>query len=215
MWKHSSTGYYQVNKAYNLLHKSYMENNSNLERHLDIHNDVWTVLWKVKLPLKVLTFVWKLLHDCLPVKLMLANRGIPVVDVCPMCNGESESPSHLFLYCDLARAVWHGSELSIKTTELNQVLVKPWLARCILMNRKLDLKNLKILQTMFTTLWTIWNHRNQVVHEGKCPNPIEIILTSQNLLCRYQMALTLIKFQALNPAATTLRERMATYQDRQ
>ncbi|KAK9988712.1 hypothetical protein SO802_028951 [Lithocarpus litseifolius] len=74
------------------------------------------------------TFVWKLLHDCLPVKLMLANRGIPVVDVCPMCNSESESPSHLFLYCDLARAVWHGSELSIKTTELNQVLVKQWLA---------------------------------------------------------------------------------------
>lgn len=73
-----------------------MENNPNLVRHLDIHNDIWTVLWKVKLPLKVLTFVWKRLHDCLPVKLKLANRGIS--------NGESESPSHLFLNCDLARA---------------------------------------------------------------------------------------------------------------
>lgn len=60
MWKHSSSGDYQVNKAYNLLHESYMENNPNLLRHLDIHNDVWTLLWKVKLPLKVLTFVWKL-----------------------------------------------------------------------------------------------------------------------------------------------------------
>lgn len=81
-----------------------MENNPNLERHLDIHNDIWTVLWKVKLPLKVLTFVWKRLHDCLPVKLKLANRGTQVVDVCHICNGESESPSHLFLNCDLARA---------------------------------------------------------------------------------------------------------------
>ena len=81
-----------------------MENNPNLVRHLDIHNDIWTVLWKVKLPLKVLSFVWKRLHDCLPVKLKLANRGTQVVDVCHICNGESESPSHLFLNCDLARA---------------------------------------------------------------------------------------------------------------
>jgi len=43
--------------------------------------------------------------------------------------------------------VWHGSKLSIKTTELNQVVVKQWLARCILMNRKLDPENMKILQS--------------------------------------------------------------------
>nr|POF20815.1 hypothetical protein CFP56_14329 [Quercus suber] len=67
------------------------------------------------------------------------------------------------------------------------------------MNRKLDLKNLKILQTMLTTLWTIWNHRNQVVHEGKCPNSIEIILTSQNLLCRYQNAFNSDQVSSVEP----------------
>ena len=42
------------------------------------------------------------------------------------------------------------------------------------------------LQAIFTTLWTIWNQRNTLVHEGKQPNPTEVILTAQNLSCRYQ-----------------------------
>ena len=41
------------------------------------------------------------------------------------------------------------------------------------------------LQSSFTTLWTMWNHRNRVVHEGIQPNPIEVILIAQNLSCRY------------------------------
>ena len=46
------------------------------------------------------------------------------------------------------------------------------------------------LQAIFTTLWTIWNHRNLVVHEGKLPNPMEVILTAQNLSCRYRDTFT-------------------------
>lgn len=46
------------------------------------------------------------------------------------------------------------------------------------------------LQAIFTTLWTIWNHRNLVVHEGKLPNPMEVILTAQSLSCRYQDTFT-------------------------
>ena len=42
------------------------------------------------------------------------------------------------------------------------------------------------LQSIFTTLWTIWLHRNTVVHEGKQPNPMEVILTAQTLFCRYK-----------------------------
>uniref|UniRef100_A0A7N2LBF5 Reverse transcriptase zinc-binding domain-containing protein n=1 Tax=Quercus lobata TaxID=97700 RepID=A0A7N2LBF5_QUELO len=33
------------------------------------------LIWKVKLPLKILTFIWKLLHDSLPVFDVLNNRG--------------------------------------------------------------------------------------------------------------------------------------------
>ena len=49
---------------------------------------------------------------------------------------------------------------------------------------------MQYLQSIFTTLWTLWNHRNRVVHEGIQPNPIEVILTAQNFSCRYQNIFT-------------------------
>lgn len=42
------------------------------------------------------------------------------------------------------------------------------------------------MQAIITTLWTIWNHRNIVVHEGKDPNPMEVVLTAQSLSCKYK-----------------------------
>ena len=47
---------------------------------------------------------------------------------------------------------------------------------------------LEYMQNIFTTLWTFWFHRNMVVHEGKQPNPMGVILTAQTLSCRYKEA---------------------------
>ena len=49
------------------------------------------------------------------------------------------------------------------------------------------------IHTIFTYLWTIWNHRNLVTHEGKTPKPIEVILTAQSLSCRFQEAYIMTK----------------------
>lgn len=44
------------------------------------------------------------------------------------------------------------------------------------------------LQAHFTSLWSIWNHKNMVLHQGQIPNLVEVILISQSLTCRYQEA---------------------------
>lgn len=44
------------------------------------------------------------------------------------------------------------------------------------------------LQTLFTILWSNWNHKNMVLHQGQIPNPVEVILISQSLTSRYQKA---------------------------
>lgn len=59
LWKHSNSGNYSVAKAYSLIQHS-----SNAD-HIndDIPRSVWKSLWKVKLPLKIITFVWKVMND--------------------------------------------------------------------------------------------------------------------------------------------------------
>ena len=70
--------------------------------------------------MKILTLAWKLLHDCLPVNSNLGSRGIPAIVTYPLCSEDSETSSHLFLYCPLVRAVWPGFVLPIRTTEETQ-----------------------------------------------------------------------------------------------
>lgn len=65
----------------------------------------WKVIWKVKLPMKIITFIWKLLHESLPVLTNLNRRGIQTSNRCLMCEEDEETMPHLFLQCLFARAV--------------------------------------------------------------------------------------------------------------
>ena len=63
-----------------------------------------------------------------------------------------------------------------------------WLSSSTLHNVNRDNDRMFFLQSLFTILWAIWNHRNKVLHQGKSPNPMEVMLTTQSLACRYREA---------------------------
>lgn len=90
------------------------------------------------------------------------------------------------MHCPVARAIWHGSNLEIRTSELHHSSVKQWVEACILQNEPGEDNRMCFLQSIFTILWSIWNHRNMVLHQEKLPNPMEIVLTSQSLICKYR-----------------------------
>ena len=154
-------------------------------RPLVIPDAVWNTLWKVRLPLKICNLVWKVIHDSLPTFQTLKGRGIPIAALCPFCDCDEESSSHLFLHCHFARACWYGSALALHTSSLGPITVQQWIINSISRHQRLDESDLESLQRTFITLWAIWNHRNRVIHEGVTPDPMNVILTSQNLFCRY------------------------------
>ena len=108
--------------------------------------------------------------------------------ICLMCDSEVESASHLFLHCTFARAIWCGSTLEIRTIELNTYSVKQWIWNYINTNSITESAKMDLLQAVFTTLWLIWNHRNVVLHKGKVPMPLEVVLMFQSLICRCREA---------------------------
>ena len=105
------TGEYQVKKAYDLLHKLQTQDN-NTHHNVGIHASLWKILWKLKLPHKILTFTWKILHHALPVRLELHRRGIHYKAICGLCSNEDETMNHLLLLYNYARAIWLGMGLN-------------------------------------------------------------------------------------------------------
>jgi len=70
---------------------------------------VFRQIWKAGAPSKVRAFVWKALLGWIPTRVNLGIRNcLPpgVGSNCVNCTDFSESTSHLFLHCDLARNVW-------------------------------------------------------------------------------------------------------------
>ena len=120
-----------------------------------------------------------------------------------MCDEEEETTIHLFLNYPYARAIWHGSILGLRTSELQCNSVEQWLSQCIISSRALEHNRMNYLLALFTTLWSIWNHR-MVLHQGQIPNPVEVIIISQSLTCRYQEAFNQSQVQEIksNPKQT-------------
>ncbi len=98
IWPCSPTGEYQVKRAYTLLHQSQKYHSSTTRPATNFSSKIWTTLWKSKLPNKLRTFTWKILHRALPVKTKLNNKGIHCDPACILCNAQEESLNHIFLY---------------------------------------------------------------------------------------------------------------------
>ena len=92
-------------------------------------------------------------------------------------NYEEESASHLFLLCPFARACWHGSSLAVHISDFCDISVQQWLINLINALNWNEEGSFEYMQSIFTTLWTIWLYRNTAM---------AVILTAQTLSCRYK-----------------------------
>ena len=185
LWKFSNedNGNYGVKRAYEILIQDSLSSGN-------IHGDqnVWNLIWGVKVPLKINTCVWKLIQDRLPTLSNLNNRGISTQTTCPLCNSDVESSTHLFLLCPFTRACWHGSTLAVHATDFMNLSVQHWLSIILMKFKSRELSSMAYVQAIFTTLWHIWLHRNRVLYDGLQPNPMSVILISQSMACRYKEA---------------------------
>jgi len=74
--------------------------------HPEEERRVFCQIWKFEAPSKVVAFFWELLLDRTLNRLNLAIRNIlPLGEciICVCCERESETSTHLFLHCDMAK----------------------------------------------------------------------------------------------------------------
>jgi hypothetical protein len=138
----------------------------------------------LKLPNKLTTFTWKLIHKALPIKAELIRREIHCDVACSLCNTQDETFNHLFLHCPFSRAVLLGVGINTGPPMEVDTNVETWISKLLESYGEAQ-STLKILHMVITTTWGIWPHRNQVLFECKQPNPTEVLLTVQSLVHRY------------------------------
>ncbi|KAL5769017.1 hypothetical protein ACOSP7_015576 [Xanthoceras sorbifolium] len=59
----------------------------------------WKFIWALKIPLKLQTFLWNLLHKKILTNSQRVRRRMTSDDLCPRCGSETEDLDHLFRSC--------------------------------------------------------------------------------------------------------------------
>ena len=67
---------------------------------------LWKSIWSLCAPPKVKLFVWKLIHNGVPVRQKLKSCFVNVDDKCPRCNDAVESIQHCFISCQHSLQSW-------------------------------------------------------------------------------------------------------------
>ena len=72
---------------------------------LSLAESWWKFLWRLNLPLKVKLFMWKACHNWIPTHVNLANHGVQLNTVCPLCLKSNETSLHALWFCDTLRCI--------------------------------------------------------------------------------------------------------------
>lgn len=152
----SSNGSFSAKHAYQHL----AQEGSN--QRAEIHS-VWKVVWKKGWVLpRLRVFLWRLLHNALPLGHILASRGIRIDSMCATCGCAEEDSVHFMFLCDFARSCWFSSSIPLRS----HVMIEPLTQTLSILGQELSEEQ----WTDFASIaWAIWRCRNEKVYEGKQP----------------------------------------------
>ncbi|XP_019196376.1 PREDICTED: uncharacterized protein LOC109190367 [Ipomoea nil] len=154
-WYKDPRGEYSVKNAYRQIVGNF-ENNSGAF-------DKWITLWKLKVPPKWKTFLWRALCDILPITNNLIIKRVEIDPTCPMCDTSHEHVMHTLTSCDYSRIVWNISGLPV--TNIIAATFPEWI-----MGAMANLTE-EQFATMVGVLYHLWNAQNEAVWKRALPRP--------------------------------------------
>lgn len=110
-WPYTSNGDFSVKSAYHAIRNEARNQHACPSSSMGIPKELWKLVWNAKVPQKIKLFLWKAIHNILPVQENIYRKRISRTKECPLCMKEPETVEHVFFRCDWTRPVWFGLHL--------------------------------------------------------------------------------------------------------
>ena len=165
IWRDSPIGMLTVKSAYFYARMVLGKENQLMSQR----KPLWRLFWTAKTIPKVKYFVWRLLHEIIPIGSLLLKRGLDVDNYCTVCGQPGDTLRHVFLDCNLSKAVW-----SLCAPEVITAWERFWeeIEMWSQLLKWLHEKNL--VETWMLVVWLLWDNRNHCFHRLSCRIPAEI-----------------------------------------
>ena len=155
----SPSGNFSVKSAY------WLHSGSSIIERVD---GIWAKMWKLNIHERMKMTLQRIAANILPIRDKLHRFNSQVSQLCPLCESEVESPMHIFILYDFARALWFTSNQRIRanqlgfssTTQLIDFLISPPM---IEIQSQQERSSFLLYGTL--VLEAIWKIRNSVVFE--------------------------------------------------
>uniref|UniRef100_A0A803NW84 RNase H type-1 domain-containing protein n=1 Tax=Cannabis sativa TaxID=3483 RepID=A0A803NW84_CANSA len=173
-WSKETSGIYSIRSAYKLLEFV----NGNWPSTGGMNH--WKQIWNLNVPAKVQHLLWRVIPGCLPTKLQLSIKHVPVDLTCPMCNLEPETVSHVLFRYNFARSCWNLA--SADTAGADDIEFSSWFCDLLLHCRK------AVVEEAAMIIWQSWTAQNDLLWNNKSTTASEVIRSAKTNLDNWQNA---------------------------
>ena len=128
VWKFSQNGEFSTASAYDLARLE--------DTNPHPFSGYW--LWKFDTIQKIKHFIWLCYHNSIPVRQVIATRGISCNTTCPLCQSQEESIVHSLRHCPFALKFWKQLGTPQSLTNFLQLSLLNWIKQnCLCSNQVL------------------------------------------------------------------------------
>ncbi|XP_019155104.1 PREDICTED: uncharacterized protein LOC109151968 [Ipomoea nil] len=140
----------------------------------------WAALWKLKVPPKWKTFLWRAVSGILPTTTNLLVKRVDIDPSCPMCTVFHEDTMHTFLECTYVIHVWNESHLPISCVTGD--CFAQWLQNAMTFLTE------DVLIKVIAVLYQIWGARHTAVWEAYLYAPRHTWTVANNAVAAWHAA---------------------------
>uniref|UniRef100_A0A7N2LT45 Reverse transcriptase zinc-binding domain-containing protein n=1 Tax=Quercus lobata TaxID=97700 RepID=A0A7N2LT45_QUELO len=141
---------------------------------------VWRKIWRLNVPPKVRTLLWRACSNILPTRENLQRRKVQIDPKCEICLQHPETTCHVLWECPFARDIWSVAGRRIQKSPTG---TSDFFSLFRSMANRLSKQE---LESWAMVVWAIWGARNKFYFKKTQLQPLGIVEGAISMLNDFQ-----------------------------